>query len=611
MNKFNLAGPRAIVNIGSQHLIVVLHSYTFFNNQIESRLLCAHIGEFNKAKPPYLACSFSLKENKIVALESHNALIDFIERITMHGREAIERLEGLSCAKLEKIINYLKHVAPVQYSVNLVQFDPCFKALLDSSENRWESVNCKVFWGNNEINPVKIERISGHGAFERMLMTFNADYISHAKIDARDDVQVKIDTGEGLQNTGNYYPIKVDFESPTKLTVVCGNFSEEFKKSIIPLLSIVQCEAGDLFYLLCRMQGMPKEKIHIDGFKTGGYYSFTVIFPVQNISFSKSFGLGMVNYCIELDEILTERLGRHLEKNDNVNWIENSPKAIVNLTAHTFYDAYVQASELVEESIDLLTHLARQSTLYENYNASNNLINWRRDLAYPQPAKSTLVFMVNNTMSKSIVFDSKDIIVPQVLDVDSFTNRISNFVAPYEISMVNTYQERGISKNVREQLVALNFSLRWLRRAWEANTVEDKIIYIITALEYSLVKVKGSKLLKGEVIKEVICGAVERYKEVLGENIENEDISVLKDKIKNALTNPPLWNRVLTVISDVGVLVSDDDLEVLYRARRVRNALIHEGKKMDFSIEEAKKAHSVVSRIVAARIKILIKTESR
>jgi hypothetical protein len=214
-------------------------------------------------------------------------------------------------------------------------------------------------------------------------------------------------------------------------------------------------------------------------------------------------------------------------------------------------------------------------------------------------------------MSKSIVFDSKDIIAPHVLDVDSLTNRISDFVAPYEISMVNTYQERGVSKKVREQLVALNFSLRWLRRAWEANTIEDKIIYIITALEYSLVKAKGSGLLKEELIKEVIYGAVERYKEVLGENKENENISVLKDKIQNALSNPPLWNRVLTVISDFGVLVSDDDLEVLHRARKVRNALIHKGKKMNFSIEETEKAHSVVSRIVAARVKILIKTESR
>jgi hypothetical protein len=62
----------------------------------------------------------------------------------------------------------------------------------------------------------------------------------------------------------------------------------------------------------------------------------------------------------------------------------------------------------------------------------------------------------------------------------------------------------------------------------------------------------------------------------------------------------------LAVIAEFDIPVSETDLAVLHRVRGARNNLIHEGKKGSISSEDIKKAHSVVSRIVAARIATLI-----
>lgn len=127
-----------------------------------------------------------------------------------------------------------------------------------------------------------------------------------------------------------------------------------------------------------------------------------------------------------------------------------------------------------------------------------------------------------------------------------------------------------------KELTPLFNSLKWIRRAWDAEDFDDKVIYSIIALEFIVSKEPNSPMMekairkkcKGEIRK--IIGAMKNPP--MDKILYSQKVC---DKFDRTYTETPFMEKLRNLINRLGIPVSFAEMELIAKCRKQRNEIVH------------------------------------
>lgn len=164
-----------------------------------------------------------------------------------------------------------------------------------------------------------------------------------------------------------------------------------------------------------------------------------------------------------------------------------------------------------------------------------------------------------------------------------------------ELQLIRNYDKAS------ESFSSLFDSLKWINKAWSSPDDEDKIIYSIIALEFSVAHEKGEPLvdkLNRNLIKNDLRTSIEAH---CAGNLELSQ--QLLEKFDASCTEPPFMLKLRNMIERLGIPISESDFSLLVRARKKRNDIIHGKAGSKLTIHEVRLLCEIISTIVFYRLR--------
>jgi len=154
-----------------------------------------------------------------------------------------------------------------------------------------------------------------------------------------------------------------------------------------------------------------------------------------------------------------------------------------------------------------------------------------------------------------------------------------------------TWAELLLLEDIRmgDDIWSLMSSLKWLRRSWYADNINDKVIYIDIAMEFMIDGEKVAPIYKDETMEQI----KQKLNEIKCHNI-NRILSLIKE---------PSFNMKLhSMIDRLKIQVSENDLILLERIRDERNEIIHGRRECDMDELEIALANNIVCMMVIKKL---------
>lgn len=229
---------------------------------------------------------------------------------------------------------------------------------------------------------------------------------------------------------------------------------------------------------------------------------------------------------------------------------------------------------------------------------------------YSQINLGTVFYIENCILGESITLIDENMRVPTAIMLDENAEYL------FEYDWIEKFFYKLQTEDKR--VLRLQYALKWIVRASEAEDSYDRVIYCSMALEFIVNGEKGnnifdeyaSKTSKGNFTKSerkaLTNSIVEkiRLQEIDGFSESNlvEMNESIKNMIRNKLTEVSFGSKLDNLINRLNIPVSKDEKELLNKARKIRNELIHGLNMASISTLEIKKLCGITSRILMYKI---------
>lgn len=605
-NRFNVAAIYSPIKLKIDReydLVIDLQWYGTTDSFFYSYILASD-HQFNEAAgPPYYLMSFDLENGSILPVKTSQ-----IRHSIGTLLEILKDYEDISFACLDiGILTELKDNLFIKLQHNPVIRFKHLHVLTNRVANMKKPV-IKLSWGaiNQQISEYR--RVIGkqmidHIEFKANIV-FDNKYRSH---DIREDIRIFFNFNGKSSLTSTSIATAVIPCTNESILVKAGNSSVEWENQQMGLVSAHDFRATDLMYLIARMAGVQSDRIKIEGFTGKEVNIFTVIFLINNFMLDRNFSVANIDFILGWPTTELSFFNQYPKQLTKLHWSADSVTGRVHVSAANLYDAYLIASEEIEKALDIISHYSRSDNLFVNYSNLSVPNNWDMFLSVPIISRSDFALIINETIGSHILLDWATNREPRVLKDQMLIDTIEQNALIYEEAIF--YGQEPNKTDLEKQIKALMRSLRWLRRGWESDVIEDKIIYYTIALEFAVVGVKPHPFMLENERHSIIESACTTYQRncqnIKGNELKNK-ISALTQKISNALTNIPVMTQIKYAIEQLQIPISQDEIILLRKLREQRNKIVHGGTEKSLSTRELTAAHGIISKLVAARMANLI-----
>ena len=291
---------------------------------------------------------------------------------------------------------------------------------------------------------------------------------------------------------------------------------------------------------------------------------YIVATPVLGLAFEKDFGIGNVVFCTASSEEITHirEFAPQLSEYDSF--------ALVNVNSDTLYHAFTQAKNQIDQAVDLLVNILKDDSLYSVHSIGQHLLH-RDSTAFNQ--KISIPFWVYIELpftGGKLVYDYAEIIMQKKLRVQESFREIQ-----HELSKIELLLLKANGTNDKE-LTPLFNSLKWIRRAWDAEDSDDKVIYSIIALEFIVSKEPNSPMME-KALRKKCKGAIRKIIDDT-KNLPAEKILYSQNvcaKFDRVYTETPFMEKLRNLINRLNIPVSAADMDLIAKCRKQRNEIVH------------------------------------
>jgi hypothetical protein len=588
LNKiFNLSSVKSHISfpIDGFEDAEIQYSCIIFDNEVKGIIFLKSKSIANR----FLITGYSLNNDKIIAVDKEFALkaLNLLKDYDDNDLSTV----GLSC----KIIN--------SASVNLEQVSILKDNELISIEENIlifigvtklsESIKIKIELSKKlQFTPDKFFFIGTKGSND--IISFyikkNIEYEKEfSYLHLLTDATIYIDRGNGFSKEylGKLIRLKVlndkiIFEMSSgmyQMTKVSNNHIKAEK--INPL---------NLVHFICRNAGLSENNINIEGHSNINEFNFIVINKLKNIVVLDEVGFGNCTILPPntLDTQITdiEQYKQLFEENNN-----NYSYVKTCVSSKNFYDAFVSGKEEIEKTISSIMSIIRADSYLQSNTIFKEFENWYIDNLTPKPSVSNVFLIKNLFTQEQIIINNTKLVDPNYLVLDSELVAKVQGTQWLDELLINYLDTKN------DDLQPLFMSLKWIRRSWDIDNYDDKVIYAIIALEFLAANEKVKPLISKADKKVVITAALDKFKDLY----QGADIDYYHDELKKtldfSLADVPLFAKIESLIKRLEIPISDNDISLLRKARKVRNDIVHGRNSNQLSNTEILLVNNIVSKI--------------
>jgi len=201
---------------------------------------------------------------------------------------------------------------------------------------------------------------------------------------------------------------------------------------------------------------------------------YVVATPILGLNFIEDFGIGNVQFCTAS----SKEIAHILEFSPKLTEYDNF--ALVNVNSNTLYHAFSQAKKQIEQAVDLLVNIIKDDSLYSIHGMGEHLL-CRNSMIFEQKISiPSWVYIEVPFTGGKLLSNYAEIVKQEKIDIpDSFK------LLKHELNNIELLLLKSNGTNDKE-LTPLFNSLKWIRRAWDADDYDDKVIYYMKILTYYL-----------------------------------------------------------------------------------------------------------------------------
>ncbi len=362
--------------------------------------------------------------------------------------------------------------------------------------------------------------------------------------------------------------------------------------SLASTLSIENMDIYTLSDFLVSTAGLLNSVNYPDDYPAGQYW-FTTIIPITGVIYDQEFGIGNVLFLTKESDTVSNIC----EFNDNFNNYDHF--ALVHVNEEKMYNAFKISKKQIEQSIDLLVNVLKDDSLYSTHGMGMYFLPKNINI-FDTKVNVTNFFYIENTYTNSRLSGNiEEVRNHPLIQIDK------NFIECLkELNKMELLLIKANGTN-DEEITPLFNALKWVRKAWNSENSEDKIIYAIIALEFIVSKEKNEQMLNKPTRKKCKNAIKEILKEL---SIPKEEFEKLEknvcEKFDRTYTETPFMLKLRNLVNRLNIPIHETEFELIDKARKHRNGIIHGGND-SIKMNDIYKLCEVISKIAFYKINSL------
>jgi len=388
-------------------------------------------------------------------------------------------------------------------------------------------------------------------------------------------------------NCGEYYALKVTTIATNTMSFICEpRVATVLGRQTAGHIHVENMNPFHLSDFLISSAGLNVSVELPEGHSFADQWHMVVI-PVSGLLAKKDFGIGNVQFCTAQNEEV-QRICAFTPRLSEYNLF-----ALVNVNSDKLYDAFARAKKQIEQAIDLLVNILKDDSLYSIHATGTYLLDRTDEYFEQKITLPPLVYIEVPFTSAKLTCDLTEIITtPKNLSVeDSF------YQIQHELNKIELLLLKANGTNDKEITPLFN-SLKWIRRAWDADDFDDKIIYSIIALEFIVSKEPNIPMMDKSLRKK--CkGALRKILDEIKDPRINKVLysQQVCEKFDRTYTETPFMGKLRNLITRLSIPISASDMDLIAKARKQRNEIVHGENDSKLPTDEVYKLCECISKI--------------
>lgn len=346
----------------------------------------------------------------------------------------------------------------------------------------------------------------------------------------------------------------------------------------MPPLAVQEVRGADMIYLILRSVGWPEERMSLDGLDDLPFEPFEVIAPIEGVSLNQEATVGEVRL------VPGETLGEPLTAFGFTEDSDAFRTLAVPFRSDVYAVALVPAARTFDaehagiRSIDVALGWLIARTRYGLARAPNgHPVRFRRAHALVRPGRRDVVY------TRGLETGQRIVRVPG-------SNLPSTSFGDEEFDLFSGALPRSLSLQDEQAILAC-------RRAVTEEDPLGRVTALWEAIEFYTAGTRTMRLFPSSLLASIKKNVSDALPGDLTSGQRARITQLLGD-----LNSPPLLTRLREALDQDGVPISDGDIALLQRLRRLRNDAVH-GRSSDLPTnEELDHSISIVSRMLLYRL---------
>jgi len=357
----------------------------------------------------------------------------------------------------------------------------------------------------------------------------------------------------------------------------CGA-APALEELVLPAHAVWGIPPADMIYFTLRSIGWPEERMHLEGLDQLPFEPFEVRAPIEGVSLDQEAEVGgvrLVPYETASDPL---REFGFTEESDAFQTLAPAFRADVYAVALEPAARTFDAEQAAMRSIDVALGWLNARARYGLARASKgDAVPFRRVRALAQPKRGNVVYTRGLETGRRIIR-----LLGSSLPAASLSHQ--------EFDFLSEPLPRSVSQQDEQAILAC-------RRAVHEDDPLASVTALWEAIEFYTARSRVTRLFPTKLLASI----EKRVFDSLPPDVTSDQRARVT-QVLGELNSPPLLTRLRAALDRDGVPMSDGDIALLQRLRRLRNDAVHGRSSVLPTREELDHAISIVSRMLLFRL---------
>lgn len=325
------------------------------------------------------------------------------------------------------------------------------------------------------------------------------------------------------------------------------------------------------------------------------------------------------NIEIDIEDCVigTVRIGNRIDVSktfrDSVSHLSEECTTIawVNIKSDSLYNAFFSGKKLLIAAAEFLAFMLKND-MYTDWFGTVGLNNnvWDVRSHCPRVSLGSVFYIENCILGEAITLTDENMRIPAAIKLDENAEYL------FEYDWIEIFFRKLQTEN--QKVLRLQYALKWIAQAWDAEDSYDRVIYCSMALEFIVNGERGNNIFEEYARKTgrtnftksektaIVNSIIDKMELEEIDGFSESDLTEINKSIRNMvrskLTEASFGSKLDVLISRLNIPVSESEKELLNKARKIRNGLIHGLNMASISTLEIKKLCGITSRILMCKI---------